>query len=130
MTLREERAQHWLCSGCASRDNCLLALPPPNTLCPHFSAAAVGLKLDAGKPRWDLLPPRALEDVAKVLEFGARKYAPDNWRKVEGWRWRYLRAGIGHCYAHLRGERLDAESGLPHLAHTVCCLLFVLELER
>lgn len=89
-----------------------------------------GLKLDAGKPRWDLIPPLALQDVAAVLEFGARKYAPDNWREVEGWHWRYMRAGIGHAYAHLRGERLDKESGLPHLAHAVCCFLFVLELDR
>lgn len=129
-TFQEDRAANPQCSGCATRDTpCLLALPPPGVTCPH-SAAIVGMKLDAGKPRWDLIPPLALEDVARVLEFGARKYAPDNWRKVEGWRWRYLRAGIGHIYSHLRGERMDLESGFPHLAHAICCLLFVLELER
>jgi Domain of unknown function (DUF5664) len=88
-----------------------------------------GVKADAGKPRWDLLPPVALEEVSKVLEFGARKYAPDNWRKVKGWRWRYARAAIGHIFAFLRGERVDPESGLPHLAHAACSVLFVLELD-
>lgn len=89
-----------------------------------------GRKDDSGKPRWDLLPMHALEDVARVLEFGACKYAPDDWRKVEGWRWRYARAGFGHLAAFVRGERLDAESGLPHLAHATCCVLFLLELDR
>jgi hypothetical protein len=89
-----------------------------------------GRKDDAGKPRWDLLPPLALEEVARVLEFGARKYDPDNWRKVKGWRWRYVRAGIGHAFAHLSGRKLDKQSGLPHLAHAVCCFLFILELDR
>lgn len=27
-------------------------------------------------------------------------------------------------------ERLDPESGLPHLAHAACCLLFALELDE
>lgn len=90
---------------------------------------AEGLKLDAGKPRWDLLPFRALDEVAKVLEFGARKYAPDNWRKVDGWRWRYLGAALRHLAAFGTGERLDRESGLHHLAHAACCVLFLLELD-
>lgn len=88
-----------------------------------------GRKDDAGKPRFDLLPWVALEQVARVLEFGARKYAPDNWRKVKGWRWRYFRAAIGHLAKWKAGEKLDAESGLSHLAHAACCLLFMLELD-
>ncbi len=89
----------------------------------------VGRKDDAGKPRYDLLPARALRAVAEVLDYGAKKYAPDNWRKVKGWRWRYTRAGLGHLFSYASGERCDAESGLPHLAHAACCVLFLLELE-
>lgn len=88
-----------------------------------------GRKDDQGKTRWDLLPWQALEEVAKVMTFGAQKYAPDNWRKVPGWRWRYFRAGIGHMVDWLRGEKLDKESGLHHLAHAGCCVLFLLELD-
>lgn len=95
-----------------------------------FGPRSAGVKADAGKPRWDLLPFAALDDVAKVLEYGARKYAPDNWRKVEGWRWRYLGAALRHLAAFGRGENLDPESQLPHLAHAACCVLFLLELGR
>ena len=88
-----------------------------------------GHKADAGKPRPDLLPPLAVLEIAKVLEFGARKYAPDNWRKVEGWRWRYAGAALRHLFAWLGGEARDPESGLLHLAHAGCCVLFLLEKE-
>jgi len=87
-------------------------------------------KADAGKPRFDLVPPWALNEVAAVLAFGAAKYDANNWRKVEpGQRWRYSAAALRHVYAWLRGERLDPESGCHPLAHAVCCLLFLLELE-
>lgn len=89
-----------------------------------------GVKFDNDKPRCDLLPPLAVLDVAKVLGFGAKKYAPDNWKKVPGWRWRYLGAGLRHVFAYMRGERTDPESGLPTLAHAVCCFLFILELDH
>lgn len=89
-----------------------------------------GRKDDAGKPRFDLMPPFAWKAVIDVLTFGAGKYAPENWRKVEGWRWRYYRACLGHVWAWWTGERLDKDSGLPHLAHAVCCLLFLLELDK
>lgn len=89
-----------------------------------------GRKDDNGKTRYDLLPWAGLSLVAQVLTKGAEKYAPDNWRKVEGWRWRYFRAAIGHLIAWWRGEKLDSEWGLPHLAHAVCCVLFLLELDQ
>lgn len=88
-----------------------------------------GRKADVGKPRLDLLPPAAVMEIAKVLEFGARKYAPDNWRKVEGWRWRYTGAALRHLFAWMGGERADPESGIHHLAHAGCCVLFLLEKE-
>lgn len=88
-----------------------------------------GQKLDDGKPRWDLLPPKALHEVVLVLTFGANKYSPDNWRQVPGWRWRYFRAALGHLWSWWRGEERDLESGLPHLAHAACCVLFLLDLD-
>lgn len=89
----------------------------------------IGRKDDFGKTRFDLLPWRALEEVAKVLTKGAEKYAPENWRQVAGWRWRYFRAAIGHVAKWRMGEKLDPEWGLPHLAHAACCILFMIELD-
>ena len=88
-----------------------------------------GQKHDAEKPRYDLVPPQALEWIAQVLTYGAHKYAPENWRKVDGWRWRYFSAAMRHLWAWQKGERYDQESTLPHLAHALCCLMFMLELD-
>jgi hypothetical protein len=90
---------------------------------------AEGVKQDGGKPRWDLLPWEAVSPVVDVLTFGARKYAPDNWRHVPGARERYFAAAQRHMVAWWRGERVDPESGYPHLAHAACCVLFLLALE-
>ncbi|WP_299259791.1 dATP/dGTP diphosphohydrolase domain-containing protein [uncultured Kushneria sp.] len=91
----------------------------------------VGLKFDSDKPRLDLLfdgMPHALEEVARVMTFGAAKYADHSWQRVENGYTRYLAASIRHALAVSRGETHDAESGLHHLAHEACCVLFRLEL--
>ena len=85
-----------------------------------------GRKSDAGKPRLSLLPWRAVQQIVAVLEFGAAKYGADNWQRVPGARQRYFDAAMRHLLAWWDGERLDAESGLPHLAHAGCCILFLL----
>lgn len=91
--------------------------------------AELGRKNDADKPRPELLPPYAEEEVARVLAFGARKYDDENWRKVENAKTRYMGAARRHIIAHRKGERHDPESGAHPLAHAICSLMFVLELE-
>ena len=82
-------------------------------------------KHDGGKPRLDYLDPYALEEVAKVLTFGATKYGAQNWRKgIEIGR--LMAACLRHIFAFMRGENNDPETGLSHLAHAVCCLMFAL----
>ena len=85
-----------------------------------------GVKYDASKPRWSLIPNGTLEEVIKVLEYGANKYSPDNWKKVPEMEVRYYDAAMRHIDAYWQGEYLDEESGQPHLAHAVCCLLFLM----
>jgi hypothetical protein len=87
-----------------------------------------GVKFDADKPQYTLTPPLALAEVVKVLTFGAKKYAPDNWRKVDNALTRYADASMRHGEAVRMGETHDSESGLHHLAHRICCDLFRLEL--
>jgi len=86
-----------------------------------------GLKLDSGKLRYDLLPFRALQEVVKVLGHGATKYGDDNWRRLEQLEKRYLAASMRHLMSHAMSEDTDPESGLPHLAHCICSLMFILE---
>ena len=92
--------------------------------------AKPGRKDDAGKPRWSLLPHKEIEEVVRVLMYGARKYGADNWREVEDGRRRYYDAAMRHLMAYRQGDWTDDESGLAHLAHAVASLLFIMALER
>src|SRR5690554_1536972 len=87
-------------------------------------------KDDHGKPRYGLIPPHAELELARVLTMGAEKYGADNWRKggAESIP-RYVDAAQRHIAAYRRGEELDGESGLQHLAHAVASLMFIMELE-
>ena len=85
-----------------------------------------GVKYDGEKPRFSLLPLKPLMSVVEVLELGARKYAPDNWKKVENAQDRYFDALMRHMIAWKTGEKYDPETGLNHLAHAACSVLFML----
>ena len=87
-----------------------------------------GTKFDNGKPRMGLLPSGPLREIAAVLSFGASKYNDHNWRG--GFKWsRLVDASLRHLTAWNEGQDKDEESGLSHLAHAACCLLFLLEHE-
>jgi hypothetical protein len=85
-----------------------------------------GTKHDAGKPRWDLLPMAEVAQVVDALTYGANKYTDNGWQVVETPRERYFAAAMRHITAWWTGEKLDPESGKHHLAHAVCCLLFLM----
>lgn len=98
--------------------------------CPFCTAKrGEGAKDDAGKPRRSLVPMRAFAHVIAVLTDGAKRYAPWNWVKVPGARERYYDALHRHVDAWWAGEALDPLTGEPHLAHAICCLLFLLALD-
>ena len=88
-----------------------------------------GIKHDGEKIRMDLLPFEALEAVAEVLTYGARKYSDNGWQTVEGKERRYLAALLRHLAARERGEARDRESGLLHAAHMAANALFILWFE-
>jgi len=71
----------------------------------------------------------ALSEVAEVMEFGAKKYDRKNWSKVDD-KERYISAPLRHILAYQQGEKIDPESGKNHLAHAICSLLFLLEIEN
>lgn len=99
---------------------------------PAVGGGAGGMKYDGGKPRMALLfdgCPHALEAVAQVLTFGAQKYAAHSWQTVPEGEERYKSALLRHLTAVGKGEEIDSESNLHHLAHAACNALFILELE-
>jgi len=79
------------------------------------------------KPRFALLPMNALWEVARVLTFGPSKgYSDFGWREKDICY--HADAALRHLVAHLRGEVLDLESGLPALAHAAARVLMMLAL--
>lgn len=86
------------------------------------------IKADGGKIRPTLVPVALIKAVANVREYGCLKYKdPDNWLKVEPQR--YRDAAYRHWLAYIGGDKIDKESGLPHLWHCATNLAFLIELE-
>jgi len=85
-----------------------------------------GLKFDEGKLRWDLIPWKNFEDVVRTISYGAVKYGSNNWQDLDDFKGRYFAAAMRHIMSWHAGEDVDEESGLPHLAHATCCLLFLM----
>lgn len=89
-----------------------------------------GHKDTAGKLPLNLVPPRAYESIAKVRDFGNKKYG-------DPWKWlecttadQYIEATRRHLLKIDLGEDLDPESGLLHLEHALCSLAMAVELVR
>ena len=108
-------------------------LPAEQT--PEYKAAAAAirpegersLRYNTGKPDYSLIPLASLKEAAKVLEYGATKYAVDNWRKPTNWRVSYA-CLMRHMAAWQSGEDLDPESGFSHLGHAACNILQMLDM--
>ena len=77
----------------------------------------------------DLISSKAMVELAKVLTFGAKKYASHNWRQGLEWS-RVIAAIMRHTTAYNDGETLDPETGLSHMAHVLCEAMFLLEFEQ
>ena len=77
-----------------------------------------------GKRKWSLVDFKSLEPMVEVLEFGALKYAPNDWKRglpvTE-----ICESMLRHIHAILAGEDLDPESGLPHSGHILCNGMFL-----
>lgn len=94
-----------------------------------------GLKYDQGKPEWYLMPFKVLEEVVYVLMHGAHKYGPEDWKitvsrpatkKQMSGKNRYFSAIFRHLREYQGGTMLDKETRRHHLAHVICCCLFII----
>lgn len=83
--------------------------------------------LDDGKLELHyILAMEGLCSVAKVGMYGAKKYGQHNWRGGMPWM-KLLGSCTRHLAAFIKGENLDRESGLPHLAHLAYNALMLLD---
>jgi hypothetical protein len=95
----------------------------------HISPTPVeGRKDDSEKDPWDLMPWDALREITKVLAFGSRKYGPRNWEKGMAYG-RLYAATLRHMTDWWERVPGDKDTGLSHLAHAGCCVLFLLAYE-
>lgn len=85
----------------------------------NSDAKGSGARYNGGKPDFSLIPLSTLEDEARVWMYGKQKYAAWNWAKGMAWSVP-LACALRHLAAWQRGEDVDPESGLPHLAHVMC----------
>lgn len=88
-----------------------------------------GKKFDGGKLRLDLVPVEFIEEMARVFEYGAKKYGVDNWRQGFDLD-RLYAAALRHLFAWRKGGVADEESGLPHLAQAAWNMLVMLHYEN
>ena len=87
-----------------------------------------GLKYDCNKPRFDLIPADALEEVAKVYTIGANKYGDRNWELGMSYG-RLFGALMRHAWGWWKGERDDKENKLHHLSSVIFNALALLHYE-
>ena len=118
-------------AGCKLPGNCLpnpktkskgvaLAGPAKADDNPQEPAKLPGAKNDDGKLQLSAVPPEAIVAIARIREYGNRKYAdPENWRRVLPEK--FHEAMLRHCLACWEDPfAVDPESGLPHLWHLMC----------
>lgn len=92
-----------------------LQVVPEGALKMDVEKAAVGVRFDEGKTRYDLIPADGLEALANVYTKGAVKYADRNWEKGMAWH-RVFGSLMRHAWKFWRGESHDPETGCHHMA--------------
>lgn len=91
------------------------------------------MKFQEGKPKMSLMYASFIEEVVRVREYGIKKHG-----SAEGWKTttviQHLDSALRHLIAYKAwflsesvGEEYDPESGLDHLAHCACNLMFEIE---
>lgn len=81
-------------------------------------------RFNTGKRQWSMVDFKSIEPMVEVLEYGAKKYSKDNWKRglpvLE-----ICESLLRHVFAFMDGEDLDSESGLSHLGHIQCNAMFL-----
>jgi hypothetical protein len=81
------------------------------------------LRYNEGKLKWSLIHFKSLEPFVRVMEMGAKKYEPENWKKHMDLKV-ILDSAQRHLAAMMDGEKYDPESKLEHAGHVMCNMMF------
>lgn len=73
------------------------------------------------------VPPALMLEVSRIMENGANKYGPYNWREQPVSAVTYVEAAMRHLFAWLDRQDNAEDSGLPHLAHAAASLGILLD---
>lgn len=73
-----------------------------------------GAQKGTKKAMFDLIPPKALFEIAEHYGVGAEKYAKHNFRKGYPWGLSFA-ACMRHLWAFWNGEDIDEETGSKHV---------------
>lgn len=79
------------------------------------------------KPPMQYVPPVALLELGLVMEHGASKYGPMNWRKDPISASTFYDALMRHAFQYWDGADLDLESRRNNLAHIMSCCAILLD---
>lgn len=87
----------------------------------NANAPGQGVKADAGKQQFDMIPWDLVSDENAVWRVGAAKYSPNQWRNGMPLS-QPFNALLRHAFALMNGQDNDPETGLPHTGHMLCCI--------
>lgn len=88
------------------------------------------VKYDSGKVRTTLFPTRIYLETCKVFDYGAVKYDVGNWKRGKSFdHSRLIDAFERHIAAVKLGQLHDPDTGKLHVAHAMCCLAMLGELQ-
>ncbi len=82
------------------------------------------LRYNQGKVQWSLVDYKSIEPMVRVLEYGCKKYAKDNWKKGMPAS-QIIESMLRHTFKLLEGELVDPESGIEHVGHIQCNAMFL-----
>jgi Domain of unknown function (DUF5664) len=101
----------------------------------HDQRIDTAKKNDSGKPRMDIIHSvRGLDVVGSIFGEGSIEYGGDyQWRKStndQHYRMKLIGASLRHLHQYCIGNKFDDKSKKQHIAHAVCDLLMVLDMEN
>lgn len=99
---------------CDYNDTCIKS---PCTTCTGYQRKPMDIKDTKGKLNYSQMQWEGIEAVAKVFQYAEKKYGNvSTWRNLTpASKDRYLNALMRHLVEIFKGNRVDPESGLPHI---------------